>query len=65
MFRQTNNFNDFYLVDALLSRNFCQKKRESKTRTLWKLQKFSVTLFSQKFRESSGLLSKEITKLSS
>ena len=66
-FRQIN-----YLVISLLkplfSRNFCEKcVREnfcnfhSVGPTLWKLRKFTLTKFWQKFRESNGF-TKEITK---
>ena len=56
--------NQLYFVKPLLSRNFCQKcvrENSSTVHTVWKLQKFSLTLFSQKFRESNGF-TKEITK---
>ena len=41
---------------------FEEVKTSNFAHTVWKLQKFSLTPFSQKFRESNDLLSKEITK---
>ena len=52
------------LVKPLLSRNFCQKCVRVNFRnfhTVWKLRKFTLTLFWQKFRESNGFTNK-ITK---
>ena len=61
-----------YLVKPLLSRNFCQKcVRENpvictlcnviSSVTVWKLRKFTLALFWQKFR-GTNVLTKEITK---
>ena len=51
-----------YLVKSLLSRNFCQKCVRENSRNfhtvLWKLRNFTVTIFSQKFRQLNFLLKK-------
>ena len=51
-----------YLVwNVLISRKFCENVSKVKLHTLWKLQKFTLTLFWQKFRETN-VFTKEITK---
>ena len=61
-FRQINSLVT-YLVKLLLSQNFCQKCMRENSRNfhtvssmliVWKLQKFSLTHFYQKFRESNS-----------
>ena len=54
------------LVRGFFHKSFAKNFRNFNTMqcTLWKLQKFYLTLFSQKFRESNGF-TKEITTLQS
>ena len=66
IFREINSLVT-YLVKPMLSRNFYQKRVRENNRnfhnvmyhsTVWEMQKFSLTLFSQKFRESNCLTKK-------
>ena len=60
--REIDDFTIKEVTKKLILRNFLIVIAFYSTfATVWKLQKFSVTLFPQKFRESNGL-TKEITK---
>ena len=68
IFRQINSLVTSYVVKPLLSQTVCQKcvrdnscNFQTVWSTVWKLRKFTLTLFWQKFHESD-IFTKEITK---